>query len=145
MEGLKFFVKSNARKQIYITPKYMCLIFSKYEWDYGKTCSETDFNTLFSKIENHLNSDKLSFVLNYTDEDLVINEFYYIGKYTLMLSLDSDSFNISLFNQILDVRRYVGLPSGNFPNYSSEPMDNSERVLLLNRINKYIKEYLKDD
>ena len=37
------------------------------------------------------------------------------------------------------------LTYSNFPNYSSEPMDNSERVLLLNRINKYIKEYLKDD
>ena len=88
-----------------------------------------------------INYEKLSFVLNHKEDDFT-GEYYYIGKNTLILSLDSDDFTLSLYNVILDVRRYVGLPSGNFP---TEPMDNSERVLLLNRINRYIKEYLKDN
>lgn len=144
MEGLRFDVGSDKRKHIYLTDHYISLIFSKHLWYYGKTFSETDFNLLFSKIESIINSEKLSFVLNLKEGDFT-GEYYYIGKNTLILSLDSDDFTLSLYNVILDVRRYVGIPSGNFPNYSSEPMDNSERVLLLNRINKYIKEYLKDD
>jgi len=141
---VKFFVTSNTRKQVYLTDSYLSLIFSKYTWDYGTKFSETDFNILFSKIESIIKSEKLSFVLNHKEDDL-IGEYYYIGKNTLMLTLDCDSFTLGIYNKILDVKRYVGLPSGNFTNYSSEPMDNSEKVLLLNRINNYIKEYLKDD
>ena len=144
MEGLRFDVGSDKRKHIYLNDNYLSLVFSRHLWYYGKTVSETDFNLLFSKIESIINSEKLSFVLNLKEDDFA-GEYYYIGKNTLILSLDSDDFTLSLYNVIIDVRRYAGIPSCNFPNYSSEPMDNSEKVLLLNRINKYIKEYLKDD
>ena len=144
MEDLKFYVGSDKRKHVFLTDSYISLIFSKNTWEYGHILSESDFNLLFSKIESIINSEKLSFVLNHKEEDFT-GEYYYIGKNTLNLTLDSDDFNLNLYNKILDVRRYVGLPSGNFPNYSSEPMDNSEKVLLLNRINRYIKEYLIDD
>lgn len=145
MEGLTLWVESNTRKRLDLTPKHISLIYSKYHWDYGKTCSETEFNFFSSKVYTIINSDKLSFVLNHTEEDLTISEFYYVGNNTLVLSFDPDSFYVILYNHIFDVRRYVGSVSGTPPNYSSEPMDDSERILLLNRINKHIKEYLKDD
>lgn len=145
MEGLTLFVNSDTRKQIYLDPNLVQLSFNSQPWNYGKTCSKEDFYNILSKIESIIQSNKLSFVLNHVSEDLTNNEFYYVGRYTLYLTFESGSFILSLYNYIIDVRRFVGLPSGNFPNYYSEPMDNSEKVLLLNRINKYIKEYLKDD
>lgn len=145
MEDVRFYVGSDPRKHVDLTDSYISLIFYKHHWEHGKTFSETDFNILFSKIKNIINSEKLSFVLNHTFEDLTRSEYYYIGRNTLLLYLDSDSFNLNLYPKIFDARRHVGLTYGNSHNYSSEPMDNSEKVLLLNRINKYIKEYLKDD
>lgn len=98
-----------------------------------------DFYNILSKIESIIQSNKLSFVLNHVSEDLTNNEFYYVGRYTLYLTFESGSFILSLYNYIIDVRRFVGLHSGNFPNYSSEPMEESYKVLLLNRIKTYTK------
>lgn len=139
MEGLTFFVNSDTRKQIYLDPNRVQLSFNSQPWHYGKTCSKEDFYNILSKIESIIQSNKLSFVLNHVREDLTNNEFYYVGRYTLYLTFESGSFILSLYNYIIDVRRFVGLPSGNFHNYSSEPMEESYKVLLLNRIKTYTK------
>ena len=139
MECLTFFVNSDTRKQIYLDPNWVQLSFNSQPLHYGKTCSKEDFYNILSKIESIIQYNKLSFVLNLVSEDLTNSEFYYVGRYTLYLTFESGSFSLSIYNYIIDVRRFVGLPSGNFSNYSSEPMEESDKVLLLNRIKTYTK------